>query len=195
MKATAIILAGGKSSRFGSDKSLLMWNNQLIMKTLVDSCRTFADEILIVSNQENKFGIQGTKELRDIYPEMGPLGGLHAGLNAATHERVFLTACDMPLLNTELAKKILYQLTAYEAVVPCCEGRFHPMFTAFRRTPALFVADHMLSQGERKMLMLIKKLSTCYWECSVEEEQAFYNMNYLEDYRRLIGDYGKEIKI
>lgn len=163
-----------------------MWKNQLIIQRLVDSCKTFAEEILIVSNQENKFGIQGTKELSDIHPHMGPLGGLHAGLSAAKYEQIFLTACDMPLLDTYLARQLLQQLEFYEASVPSCDGHFHPMFTAFRRTPALMVSDTLLRQGEGKMMLLLGKLHTCYWECSNEEEQAFYNMNYLDDYHRLI---------
>lgn len=189
MEVTAIILAGGKSSRFGKDKSLLMWNNQLIMQRLVSSCKVFAQEILIVSNQQNKFKIEGTKELSDIYPDMGPLGGLHTGLYAASCEKVFLTACDMPLMDARLAEEMLEQLDTYEAVLPCCEGRFQPMFTVFQRRPALLAAEEMLQRGEQKMLLLLQRLHTKYVECSSDTEQAFFNMNYLQDYHWLIHHY------
>lgn len=188
MKVTAIILAGGKSSRFGQDKSLLMWKNQLLMERLVDLCRNFAEEILIVSNQENKFGIEGTKEISDIYPNMGPLGGLHAGLKSATYERIFLMGCDMPMADCSFARKLLLKLNDYEAAVPCRDGYFHPVFTAFRRTPALIISDKMLKQGKCKVLTLLEMLRTYYWECSDEEERTLYNVNYSEDYIRLMVD-------
>lgn len=109
-KTTAIILAGGKSSRFGADKTTLPWGNRLIIHHLVEACNKFADEVLIISNQQNKFAIEGVREISDIFKEKGPLGGFHAGMEAARYDKIFFTACNMPLFNLELAQKLLTQL-------------------------------------------------------------------------------------
>jgi molybdopterin-guanine dinucleotide biosynthesis protein A len=77
-KTTAIILAGGKSSRFGGDKTILPLGNRLLIHHLVEACNKFADEVLIIGNQQNKFAIEGVREISDIFKEMGPLGGFHA---------------------------------------------------------------------------------------------------------------------
>jgi len=52
---------------------------------LVEACNKFADEVLIISNQQNKFAIEGVREISDIFKEKGPLGGFHAGMEAARY--------------------------------------------------------------------------------------------------------------
>lgn len=95
-KTTAIILAGGKSSRFGADKKTLPWGNRLIIHHLVEACNKFADEVLIISNQQNKFAIEGVREISDIFKEKGPLGGFHTGMEAARYDKIFLPPATYP---------------------------------------------------------------------------------------------------
>ena len=190
MKTTAIILAGGKSSRFGSDKSLLHWKDRPIMERLAEECQRFADEVLIISNQNSKFVLPGIRELSDQYPGMGPLAGLHAGLLEASGESVFLTACDMPFLDGILAKELISYLRNWEAVVPCSGTLIQPLYSAMVRDKALPIAERMLSQGERKMKRFFGTLRTCYWDCPRQE--VFYNMNYPADYERLLAGERKD---
>lgn len=185
MGVTAIILAGGKSSRFGRDKSLLQLNSKPLMRHLTDSCAVFADEILIISNQENKFAIPGVRELTDHYRDMGPLAGIHAGLCYASNPHIFVTACDMPFFHAGLAKSMLAQLNSYEAVLPCYHTYFEPLFSAMRRDHALAEAEALLANGNRKVLLLFERLHTLCRDCDSEEMDIFYNINYPEDYLRL----------
>lgn len=185
MGVTAIILAGGKSSRFGRDKSLLQLNRKPLMQHLTEQCAAFADEILIISNQENKFGLPGIRELQDHYRDMGPLGGIHAGLCAASNPHIFVTACDMPFFHAGLAQRMLASLNVYEAVLPCHHTYFEPLFSAMRKDRALAEAESLLANGDRKVLLLFDRLHTHCRECDGEELNVFYNINYPEDYVRL----------
>ncbi len=183
---TALILAGGKSSRFGSDKSLLILNQKLIVQHLVECCSSFADEVLIVSNQDAKFGLPGIRELHDIYPDMGPLGGIHAGLCAAKNDYIFVSACDMPFFDEFLAKCMLSQLDEYQAVLPYYQNKYEPLFSALRRDKALSVTEYLLQHNKKRMMLLFEQLETYCWECTKEEHENFYNINYREDYFKLL---------
>lgn len=190
MKTTAIILAGGKSRRFGSDKSLLRWQGQPIVERLAQECSSFADEVLIISNQPAKFCIPGVRELSDRYPGLGPLGGIHAGLLEASGESVFVTACDMPLLKAEMAQELLARLKGWDAVVPRDGERLQPLFSAMAREQGLKTAEEMLQQGEKRMRTFFRQMHTCYWDCPGWE--VFYNMNYPADYERLLAGERKD---
>ena len=185
MGVTAIILAGGKSSRFGRDKSLLVLDSKLLVRHLADCCATFADEILIISNQDQKFGFPGIRELSDRYTNMGPLGGIHAGLCEASHEHIFVTACDMPFFQVSLAETLLARLHIYDAAMPCHHALCEPLFSAMRRTEALAAAEMLLQQGDRKVLLLFDRINTFCWNCTEEDIHIFYNINYPDDYDRL----------
>ena len=199
MDVTAILLAGGRSSRFGRDKSLLCWQDRPIVERLAEQCAAVADEVLIVSNSPGKFRLPGVRELSDRYPDMGPLGGLHAGLAEAAHPWVFVTACDMPLFHAALARDLL-TFTAYcEAVLPRCGTRLQPLFSVLRREPALREAEWMLSHGRRRLRELYERLDTFYLDlpdggpgAGDPAADLFYNINYPADYERLVAGVRKE---
>lgn len=90
MKTTGVILAGGKSSRMGTDKSILIFHEKTFIDNNVNIFKEVVDEIIIVSNQHNKYGYKDIQEVSDIYQDMGPLAGIHAGILAAEHDTVLL---------------------------------------------------------------------------------------------------------
>lgn len=98
MKVSGIVLAGGRSSRMGQDKTLMSINAETLIERTVRELGNVVDEIIIASNQESKYNIPGTVEIPDVFPGMGPLGGIHAGLIAAKYQFSFVVAADMPCL-------------------------------------------------------------------------------------------------
>lgn len=199
MGATAIILAGGKSSRFGRDKSQLSWRSRGIVEHLAEACAALADQVLVVSNQPGKFAIPGVTELCDLYENRGPLGGIHAGLTAAACETVFVTACDMPLFHAELARRLLSFSDRYEAALPRNGQRHEPLFAMLRRTPALAASTALLERDQRALLGLYRSLRTRWldreeWGTRSPDkaEDIFFNINYPADYERLLAGYREE---
>jgi molybdopterin-guanine dinucleotide biosynthesis protein A len=189
---TAIILAGGKSTRFRQDKTLLKLDGAgLLIERIVDRCRGLFDEILIMSNQKNKFGIKGTTEVLDVFPGLGPIGGIHGGLRFMKGERALVAACDMPFFDISLAEKLLALSEGCEAVVPRDGERFQPLFAVYKKS-SLPVFEAHISGGTRKLLEVIQNLRTRYvdrdeWEVTEENKgkDIFYNINYQKDYLNL----------
>ena len=191
-KTTLVILAGGKSSRFGRDKSLLELNGRRIVEMTVDLCRDTFDDILIVSNDKKnkKFGIPGVPELKDIYKGAGPMGGMHVAFLNVRTSAVFFVACDMPYFNVELAKMLVEQLDEYDACVPRMGGKVEPLFAVYRMSVFQRLV-FALDDGRRSLHDFIEEVNTNIVDCDewIKEhnaENAFVNMNYQEDYDKLV---------
>ena len=94
--ASFILLAGGKSSRMGQDKaSLPLLGTSLLQLQLEKAQLMGIDDILVSGARED---VPGARVIPDVYPERGPLGGLHACLREAKHSRAVVLSVDMPLI-------------------------------------------------------------------------------------------------
>ncbi|GHV37810.1 hypothetical protein FACS1894187_15540 [Synergistales bacterium] len=189
---SAIILAGGKSSRFGSDKAMFVWRGLTLSQRIVEECRLYFNEIITVRGQEQRsLEIEGVKEVRDVYPNSGPLGGIHAGLIYASSDLAFVTACDMPAFSVVLAKRLLELadgLGGCDVVAPHDGERLQPLCAVYRKSvlPAL---EEMLALGEHSVKRLCERVNTIiadYQELAVAlggvfVRDVFRNVNYARD--------------
>ena len=98
---TAVILAGGQSSRMGFDKQFLQLNNQNIISYLSEKLSNLFDDIIVVSNTLKKGDYNNFRVISDAIKGKGPLSGIHSGLLSARSEFVYFIACDMPNINLD----------------------------------------------------------------------------------------------
>ncbi|MCK5087392.1 MAG: molybdenum cofactor guanylyltransferase, partial [Melioribacteraceae bacterium] len=96
---TAVILAGGNSSRMGLNKSLLKINNSSFIDRTIILLENIFDDIIIVSNSPEDYTALGLQIFQDVYPGFGPLAGIHSGLMNSNSEKVFVVSNDLPFLN------------------------------------------------------------------------------------------------
>ena len=179
----ALILAGGKSSRFGRDKSLLTLHGERIVDRLVAQCRTVCDEVIILCGGAKKFHIEGVQELQDLVPGQGPMGGIYTGMSSSSAELFLVLACDMPRFDAGLAQRMLQACAGFDACVPRDGERLEPLCAVYRRT-ALPQIREMLDRGEYQMRKLFPRIRTRYWAepWPASGTDVFYNINYPSDY-------------
>lgn len=182
MGYTAVILAGGKSQRFGMDKRKLEINGVNIVEAIVDQCRPLFSEILVVGGN---FDISDTRSVSDIYPDAGPLAGIHAGLTAAENQICFVLACDMPNFSPRLTTMLLKEANRADIVLPKTGPYVQPLYAVYKKS-VLGTAERLLSQGIRSVLRLHELSNVVHIEVGVDEEtpenSVFFNINYKEDY-------------
>jgi molybdenum cofactor guanylyltransferase len=157
---SAAILAGGLATRFGGrDKSALVIDGRSILERQVTELSTVVDEIMIVggpASVESTAAIE-LRTIADIVPGCGPLGGLHAALNAARGDALFLVACDMPFVTAALAAYLLTLAGDADAVVPRTERGYHPLCAVYGRA-CLPAVERRLAERRLKMLDLLHDL-------------------------------------
>lgn len=188
MKAGAIILSGGKSSRMGTNKALLPFHEKTNIERITDELKTVFDDLILVTNDPETYEFLGINMVRDEYPWKGPLAGVHAGLRASNYDENIVVACDMPFVSAELAGGLVRNLKHFDALIPVIGGRQHPLFAAYQKriVPEL---EACLEENRLRMVHLLEQLQVRYLEESDLEafgagslEKIFFNMNHPNEY-------------
>ncbi len=179
--ATAIILAGGKSSRIGSDKAKLTINGQTMLEHICKQlCGTFS-QILISAGEVDKYSFAGFEVIRDKTFGQGPLMGIASALEASANEINFVVACDIPHIEMNCVRKMLTEARGADIVVPITDGRkYEPLFAVYRKG-ALKAINWTLREGKRK-------ISDCFDKCEVKyidlgKTDWLININTLAEYK------------
>ncbi|NIO07372.1 MAG: NTP transferase domain-containing protein, partial [Deltaproteobacteria bacterium] len=150
---SAIILAGGKSSRMGRPKALLSFEGEPLIVHIVRALGGLFAEIVVVAapGQELPPLRLGSGQalpvnlVRDEVAYQGPVGGIYYGLTAASGEVSFVTSCDVPFVNPSLISYLTSQIPEYDVVVPYWQERFQPLHAVYRNK----VAPLLKAQLER----------------------------------------------
>jgi len=152
-KMTAIILAGGKSSRMGRDKSLVEFDGEPLLARAVRVLGELFDEVVVVTNQDIPIELNGAGVVHDDVPYQGPLGGISAGLKASSHENNFVIAVDMPFISADVVEYLAGFAGETDVVVPRTPNGLEPLF-AFYNKRSLPAIEKALAQGERKIISM-----------------------------------------
>jgi molybdopterin-guanine dinucleotide biosynthesis protein A len=199
LTVSTIILAGGKAKRFGQNKATVLLMGKSLLEWVIKRVEPVSDEILIVSG-EPVFAFQDLKirVVPDLFPNLGPLGGLYSGLNFSRNEMTFAFGCDMPFLNLQLLRYMLQISSGFDAVVPRIFGQIQPLHSLYSRRclPAL---KNDLEHGLLKLTLTLERLNLRY----LEEKEArkfdpqllsFFNINSPVDLEKAL-ILGKRAKI
>jgi molybdenum cofactor guanylyltransferase len=188
MKAAAIILSGGKSSRMGTNKALLKLNEKTTIERMVDKLKIYFDDIILVTNDMETYQFLGVKMVSDYYPGKGPLAGFHAGLCASDYDVNFITACDMPFLSGELAATLVGMIDHHDALVPVINGKMQTLCAVFHKKSVNKI-EECIENGRLPIKHLLDHINVLYVTekeleaySNVDMERVFFNMNHPQDY-------------
>lgn len=186
---TGVILAGGKSTRMGRNKSLLdVGGISLIEKTYQIMASLFPDVVLITNTPE-EYDFLNCRCQPDIYLGIGSIAGLHAALSTCDTDRIFVVPCDMPFLCPSLIKLLCKKGKIYDAVVPISQKGIEPLHALYHRR-CLQQMEQAISEGDKKIQNFLQQISTCFLSVSdyqhiPDAEQSFQNLNLPADYAAL----------
>ncbi|MFL5675312.1 MAG: molybdenum cofactor guanylyltransferase [Chloroflexota bacterium] len=153
---TAVVLAGGRSRRFGRDKLVEPIDGRPLLAHAIDAVRPLVSEIVVVTAPDGRPDVpSGVRVVHDPVAFEGPLVGARAGIAAASSPVVLLVAGDMPdLVPAVLASMVAALREADDAVVLEQEDGPRPLPMVVRRDPALVALDRLIGGGERRLLAL-----------------------------------------
>lgn len=156
---TAFVLAGGKSSRMGRDKAFLVLGKESLLDRALRLVGGLTNDVRIVGDK-NKFAKYAHNVIEDVYPNCGPLGGIHAALRGTPSDLNLILAVDMPVMRPEFLACLTAQARNTSAVVtvPHVGGRFQPLCAVYRREFA-DVAEAALRKGKNKIDVLFEQTS------------------------------------
>lgn len=193
----AVILAGGASRRFGSDKAWATWGERPVLEHLARSLAVACDPVLVVSRPGQDLPALPPSVVRLQDPAHlageGPLAGLLAALrwlDARGHARLFLTATDMPRVDFAVARALAGALAPRVAMATAQDagGRAQPLCSAARVGPALRATEALLGAGERAISALPRALGAISVEVDVfSDARALQDFDTRDELDALLG--------
>ena len=186
---TGVILAGGASSRMGSNKALLPHKGGRFIESIYRELSEIFPEVIVVTNTPEQYQFLPCRKVPDLFEGMGALAGIHAGLAQSSNPAVFTVACDMPHLDPALVRYIAGRGAGVDLVLPRSASGYEPLHALYR-AGCLPVMEACLSRGERRILSILPHLKM--WEIPETEVagldpgfESFSNINTPEEYYEL----------
>lgn len=193
-EVTAVILAGGSSSRMRCNKALLPYRGTLLIEHVHRQLAAIFQEVILVTNSPELYGFLPSRCVGDVYRGMGSLAGIHAGLRASGTRYVFVVACDMPHLEPALIRRLLDAIAGQEVVIPESEAGLEPLHAVYGKG-CLPRMEAALSRGPARIVDCIDwSRATVLGKAEVAaidpQFRSFRNVNTPDDYRLLKDDEG-----
>lgn len=182
---SAVILAGGKSSRMGSCKAELPWGGKTLVEHQADRIMALGITDIMVSGYSRP--VTGTRYVPDLYPEKGPLGGIHACLCAAKKAACFVISVDAPLFSPDEMKMLIEAHLAGDSSITVAKhcGTLEPLIGVY---------DSNLSDAAGEILQgtntSVKRLldQTGFAVCEFSDENSVRNCNTPDEYNKLYAE-------
>jgi molybdenum cofactor guanylyltransferase len=185
LSRSAFLLAGGKSSRMGTNKAFLEFSGQTLLHRALSSLKSVCDDVLIVGDPalSSDFG----PVILDLFPGCGPLGGIHAALKHSFADLNLMLAVDMPFVSQELLT-FLFSIAGHTdaiVTVPRASKGFQPLCAVYRRE-FVETAEANLRAGNYKIDASFSAISLRIIEepeltAAGFSEKDFFNVNTPED--------------
>jgi molybdopterin-guanine dinucleotide biosynthesis protein A len=187
---TGVILAGGRSRRFGSNKALALLQGKPLIQHVTDTVASIFNDCLLVTNTPEQYDFLNIPMIRDQYQDMGPLAGIHAALRHTGKSWIFVVGCDMPGVTPDLVAFLCSLVDEdFEAVIPWLKTGAEPLCGLYHKT-ALAKIEQYLKGGKAQVKEILANLSVR----KIREQellkitgdlQVFYNVNREQDLKGL----------
>jgi molybdopterin-guanine dinucleotide biosynthesis protein A len=152
------IIAGGQSTRFGSNKALAQWDSQRsVIGSVIESVSQVTDRIMIISGDTQAYRSFGLPVHPDLIPGHGPASGIHAALSLSQTDRVLILACDMPALSYRFLHYMLSVSSWAPVVVPESDTGPEPLHAIWHRS-LIRVMEQFMAFGRTSLRDILQAL-------------------------------------
>jgi molybdopterin-guanine dinucleotide biosynthesis protein A len=186
---SAVILAGGASSRMGQDKASLSYQGSPLLRRVYDLAREMADPVYVVTPWRDRYQSILTDNnlwINEPLPTQGPLWGFALAIPRLTTEWILLLPCDLPLLSADLLGDGHAQLAAVEpraiAFLPRQAKGWEPFCGFYRRACFADLQAYLASDGRSFQGWLAQQTVT-QWQ--MNNSNALFNCNTVRDWQIL----------
>lgn len=184
-KISFAILVGGKSSRMGRDKSQMKIDGNMTFLEKLD-CELgdifgAADRYISVNDTQN-IEIKGYETVKDIAPDIGPLGGIFSVLTQTSQDYVLFVACDMPGLTKEAVTYLLHKWEGEDMCIASTDKGRQPLVGIYSKACILPIINQ-IERGLYKPVLLLELVNSKVVDMR-EFEECFVNINTVDEYKR-----------
>jgi molybdenum cofactor guanylyltransferase len=196
---TGFILAGGKSTRMGTNKSLLTIGGLTVIERVVNLMKDLFREIILITNQSEEYSFLKLPMYKDIHKNIGPLAGIHSALVNTKTDKNFIISCDMPLMTEDVIKYLIEYSTNKLITIARADNFIQQLCGVYHQSLVPYIEniiDKNIAGGDERnpvqnkrgcsVLELVKNVPAEIIDIEKEYQDyhpgTFYNMNRPEEY-------------
>jgi FdhD protein len=154
---TGLLLAGGASTRMGTDKAVLEIDGEPLALHVVRVLARVCDPVLVASGDGRRLDWLELPQVTDLAPDSGPLAGLVAGLEAAATPLLAVVAVDMPNASDAVLRLLAERAQGHDAAVPETREGLQPLHAVYATAAAARLRASFES-GERSVRRALEPL-------------------------------------
>ncbi len=197
LTTAAVILAGGRSKRFGQDKCLIQLANRPLISHVINRISGIVDETIVVvgsNSQKESFKASMKSEITVLADELniqGPLVGMLTGFETLKANYSLLLPCDTPFVSVHVATLLLDLCEGKGAAIPRWpNGYIEPLQSAYHVKSAINAAQKVLDEGKLNLASMIEDIRGVRYVSTLVLQQldpkllTFFNVNTPADFKR-----------
>jgi molybdenum cofactor guanylyltransferase len=185
---SGIILLGGKSSRMGENKALLKINGQSVIERLIRMMDNLFENLFLSVSNFGEYGFFEMQMIKDIFPNHGPLSGIHSGLVHSSTQKNFFISCDLPFIDSTTIEYLMNIQSNAPILLPVV-GSIPQYDCGIYDKIIIDHIEKMIStnfENKASLKNLIQIVDTKFIQAEsfpFFRKELFFNMNTLEDYK------------
>jgi len=173
----------------GKNKSFLNIGSSFLLDVIIKKLKRIFNDIYVVTDKPFLYQKTGINCLSDIFTERGPLGGIYTALELINLNYIFVFACDMPFLSTQLINYMIEKIDKrYDAIVPLYKRQIEPLHAIYAQSSKDTIRDYII-QNRLSVHSLFSKFSTLYVkekDIKAFGSNMFFNVNTTDDYKEAL---------
>ncbi len=186
---SGVILAGGKSSRYGKNKALVKIDGISLIERVIQVMGGLFQDLIIITNTPDEYAHLGLPMYEDLIKGLGPIGGIYTALSSIPNEAGFFVACDMPLLSRELIHHMVKERGDSDVVVPRISGMMETLYALYGKG-CLSSIKRQIDLREYQIIRIFKDVNVQYIEEDDLREfdpdlKSFMNINRPEELKNI----------
>lgn len=192
---TGILLAGGKSSRMGENKSFLKICDKTIIERIAELIKSIFSEVIVITNTPDEYKFLNLPLFEDVFKWRGPLAGIHSGLIHSNTEKNFVISCDVPLMTKEMIEYIVNFQTR-KPIVFCKAAGYHQPLVGVYHKEIIFEIEKIISDNtetsDKSFHHFLKKVNAELidpQDLPFYRDELFFNVNNPDDYSLILAKF------
>jgi molybdopterin-guanine dinucleotide biosynthesis protein A len=178
---TGLILAGGKSTRFGKNKALVELDGIRLIERVIRVMGSVFQRLIILTNSPHEYAYLNLPMVEDLIKGLGPIGGLYTGLKSISNEAGFFVACDMPFLSESLIRHMVEIRDDFDVVLPKIDWKIEALHGLYTKS-CLPTIKELIESQEYQVIRFFPKVRVKYLgENEIREFdpqlKSFFNIN------------------
>ncbi len=174
---TAVILAGGKSLRMGTDKAFVKFNNTTLIQNQVEFLSSIFKNVIISANAKY---LENIKVIADIHKNIGPIGGIYSILKNVESEKIFILSVDTPFVSKFIVDTLIDNSKDFDISIPIINNKIEPTCAIYSKNCTTKIEEQITNKNY-KLTNFITNCKTNYVHFNDDYLKFFLNINKPED--------------